>query len=141
MPGLPYIPQYITEPTPPGFRDEEFEYYFDSNNTPGLAALSTPGQTANKITLQLQQDAEFIWHALEISSLRYLRELPANTGPLCVRFYDPFGNELTSVQVEVDRAFGATLNTAFPIGRLPVVFEPPIRCPAGGFLQIDLLLL
>lgn len=131
MPGLPYIPQYITEPTPPGFVDEEFEYYFDSNNTPGLAALSTAGQQANKITLQLQQDAEFIWHGLEISG---------NTGPLCVRFYDPFGNELTAMQLEVDRAYGATLNAGSPIGRLPVVFEPPIRCPAGGFLQVDLYL-
>lgn len=132
MPGLPYIPQYITEPAPPGFVDEEFEYYFDSNNTPGLAALSTPGQQANKITLQLQQDAEFIWHGLEISG---------NAGPLCVRFYDPFGNELTAMQIEVDRAYGATLNAANPIGRLPVVFEPPVRCPAGGFLQVDLYLL
>ena len=132
MPGLPYIPQYINDPTPPGFVDEEFEYYFDDLNTPGLAPLSVTGQTANKITLQLQKDSEFIWDALQISG---------NTGPLCVRLYDPFGNELTAMQLEVDRTYGATLNAASPIGRLPVVFEPPIRCPAGGFLQVDLLLL
>ena len=118
-------------PTPPGFVDEEFEYYFDTSNTPGLAPLST-GNGIAKVTLQLQQDAEYLWRALEISG---------NTGPLCIRFYDPFGNELTAVTVECDRAYGSTLNAANPVGRLPVVFEPPITCPAGGFLQVDILVL
>jgi hypothetical protein len=128
---MSYRPQYVTTPTPPGFVDEEFEYYFDSTNTPALAPLVS-GQQVNRVTLQLQQDAEFIWRGIEISG---------NTGPLCARFYDPFGNELAAMQVEVDRAYGATLNGANPVGRLPVAFEPEIRCPAGGFLQVDLLVL
>ena len=55
-----YRPQYVMPPTPPGFVDEEFEYYFDNLNTPALAPLVS-GQSVNKVTLQLQQDAEFIW--------------------------------------------------------------------------------
>jgi hypothetical protein len=128
---VPYRPQYVTAPTPSGFVDEEFEYYFDSENTPGLQALSS-GQSVNRVVLQLQQDAEFIWREIQISG---------NTGPLCIRFYDPFGNELSAVTVECDRAYGATLNAGEPVGRLPVVFEPEIRCPAGGFLQVDILIL
>ena len=128
---MSYRPQYAMPPTPPGFRDEEFEYYFDSTNTPGLQPLVS-GQKLNKVTLQLQQDAEFIWRAIEISG---------NTGPLQIRFYDPFSNELSAVTIECDRAYGATLNASEPVGRLPVVFEPPITCPAGGFLQVDILIL
>lgn len=126
-----YVPQYAPSPAPPGFRDEEFEYYFDTQNTPGLKALSS-GQSANKIVLQLQADAEFIWRAVQISG---------NTGPLQIRFYDPYSNELTAVTVEADRAYSATENGNPPIGRLPVVFEPEIRCPASGFLMVDILVL
>jgi hypothetical protein len=126
-----YRPQYLVDPTPEGFVDEEFEYYFDSNNTPGLQALS-PGQQVNKVVLQLQADAEFIWRAIQISG---------NTGPLCLKFYDPSGRELFAVDVEADRAYSASLQGASPIGRLPVVFEPEIRCPASGFLEVDILIL
>ena len=126
-----YIPQYVTAPTPPGFQDEEFEYYFDSNNTPGLIPLSV-GQSINQLTLQLQTDCEFIWRGFQLSG---------NTGPLCIRFYDPFGNQLSAVLLEADRAYSATEQGANPIGRLPVIFEPEIRCPAGSFIQIDLLVI
>jgi hypothetical protein len=127
---LPYRPQFLYPPTPPGFKDEEFEYYFDANNTPGLAALSV-GQSVNKIILQLQQDSEFIWRAIQISG---------NTGPLCIKFYDPFGNELSAVTVECDTAYNATLQAQNPIGRLPVTFEPAIECPGGGFLEVDIFI-
>jgi len=126
-----YRPQFVTEPTPEGFVDEEFEYYFDSVNTPGLQAI-LPGQQINKVVLPLQPDCEFIWRAIQISG---------DTGPLCLRFYDPFGNELSAVQVENDRSYAGSLQGANPIGRLPVVFEPAIRCPRGGFLEVDILIL
>jgi hypothetical protein len=128
---MPYVPQYVTPPTPLGFKDEEFEYYFSSVNTLGLAPLLA-GQSVNRIPLQLQPDAEFIWRAIQLSG---------NTGPLCIRFYDPFGRELSAVTVEADTAYNATLQAENPVGRLPVVFEPEIRCPAGGFLEIDILIL
>ena len=128
---MPYRPQFIAPPTPPGFRDEEFEYYFDSVNTPGLTALEA-GQSVNKVVLQLQNDAEYIWRAIQISG---------NTGPLCLKFYDPFGNECSAVTVECDTAYDATLQALDPIGRLPVVFEPEVHCPAGGFLEVDILIL
>ena len=128
---MPYRPQSVQLPTPPGFVDEDFIYYFDSNNTPGLAPLSS-GQAVYKIVLQLQADAEFILSGFQVSG---------NTGPLCVRFYDPFGNDLGACQVECDRAFSGTENGAAPVGRLPVEVEPRIQCPAGGFLMIDVLVL
>lgn len=124
---MPYVPQYVTPPTPPGFVDEEFEYYFDSQDTPALAP-PLPGELVAKVVLQLQADAEYIWRAIEISG---------NTGSTCLRFYDPYGNELSAVTVEADRSYDATLNGPSPLGRLPVVFEPEIRCPAGGFLMVD----
>lgn len=126
-----YRPQYITPPTPEGFQDEEFEYFFDSINTPGLAALVS-GQSVNKIALQFQNDAEFIWRGVQISG---------NTGPLQLRFYDPFGNELSAVTVECDRAYSGTLNGGAPMGRLPVPLEPEIRVPPSGFLMVDILVL
>jgi hypothetical protein len=52
-----------------------------------------------------------------------------------------FGNQLSAVQLECDRAYSATENGPNPIGRLPVVFEPEVHCPAGGFLQVDILVL
>ena len=128
---MSYRPQFVTAATPPGFVDEEFEYYFDQSNTPGLTPLAG-GQSVNKLPLQLQTDSEFVLRALEISG---------NTGPLCIRLYDPFGNELSAVTVECDTAYDATLQAGNPIGRLPVPFEPEARCPAGGFLQIDILVL
>jgi hypothetical protein len=126
-----YVPQFARESTPEGFVDEEFEYYYDSTNTPGLSAL-LPGSVVNKVQLPLQPDSEFIWRAIQISG---------DTGPLCLRFYDPFGNELSAVVVENDRSYSAFLQGPNPIGRLPVVFEPEIRCPRGGFLQLDIQIL
>lgn len=128
---IPYVPQFVYPPTPEGYVDEEFEYYFDSTNTPGLDAV-TPGSQVNRVVLPLQPDCEFIWRAIEISG---------NTGPMCLRFYDPFGNELSAVQVENDRSYSAFLQGANPIGRLPVPFEPEIACPKGGFLEVDILVL
>lgn len=128
---MEYRPQFLTAPTPEGYVDEEFEYYFDSTNVPGLAALS-PGESINKIVLQLQSDSEFIWRAIQISG---------NTGPLQIRFYDPFSNELAACVLECDNYLSGTLQGGQPIGRLPVVFEPEIRCPASGFLMVDILIL
>lgn len=128
---MPYRPQFAYPPTPDGWIDEEFEYYFDPVNTPGLN-VSVTGQIALKIPLQLQKDAEFIWRGVQISG---------NTGPLQVRLYDAFDHELAATLVEVDREYSATLNGGPPIGRLPIPMEPEIRCPPGGFLQIDLLVL
>ena len=119
---MPYRPQYAVEPTPPGFQDEEFAYNFV---LPSLSA----GQSINKQTLQFQQDAEFICRGIQLSG---------NTGPLQIRFYDPFGNELAAAVLEADLQLSGTLQSGAPIGRLPVVFEPEIRVPAGGFLQVDL---
>ena len=125
---MSYRPQFLYTPTPEGFVDEEFEYYFDSTNTQGLSA-PLPGQLTGKLTLQFQQDAEFVWRGTQISG---------DTGPLCIRFYDPQGYELAAVTVENGLAYTGYLQGANPIGRLPVPFEPEIIVPKGGYLQVDL---
>jgi hypothetical protein len=128
---VPYRPQYLMPPTPPGFVDEDFNYYFDQTNVPALAALSS-GQSILNVILQLQSDAEFTLDALQLSG---------NTGSLQLKFYDPFSNELGACVVECDRAYSGTVNASAPVGRLPVPIEPPIRCPAGGFLKVDITVL
>lgn len=126
-----YRPQFCYPDPPEGWVDEEFEYYFDTSNTLGLT-LPAVGQLSAQIVLQMLPDADFLWRATQISG---------NTGPLCIRFYDPQGRELSAVIVEADRAYSGYLGAQNPVGRLPVPFEPEIRIPAGGFLMVDLLTL
>jgi hypothetical protein len=121
---LTYRPQYAYPPPPPGFVDEEFEYYFDSFNTPSLAIVPS-----NKVPLQLQQDAEYHIRAFELSG---------NTGPLLLRFWDANGNQLSQVQVENDLAYAATVSGAPPVGRLPVPLPDEIVCEAGSVILVDL---
>ena len=128
---MAYLPQFVTVPTPAGFQDEDFHYSFDQSNTP-LLGVVTPGQEALRLTLQLQSDCEFHLRGFQISG---------NTASLQIRVYDCYGNELSSTLIECDRAYSATENGAAPIGRLPVVVEPELICPPGGFLSLDLAVL
>ena len=123
---MSYRPQYAYPPPPPGWRDEEFEYYFDQNNVPALAVIPS-----NLIPLPLQQDAAYFIRGIQISG---------NTQNLMVRLWTPDGMQLSQTLFEVDRGYSGTLNGNAPMGRLPVPLEPEIPCPAGGNLMIDLAL-
>jgi hypothetical protein len=123
-----FRPQFPASEPPPGYVDEDFVYYFDATNVPDLATFPAAGNSILKIPLQLQHDAPFILRAIEISG---------NTGPLGVRFTDPFGWELAADSIEADRGYSGTVNGANPVGRLPVMVEPEVYCPAGAVLLLD----
>ena len=125
---MSYRPQYAYPEPPEGTVEEDFVYYFDQTNVPALGtiAVNTP---LSKIVLQLEADAPFKLRGVQISG---------NVGNLYMRLYDAHDQQLSQVLVEADRAYAGTLNGTQPIGRLPVVLEPEIPCPAGGFLMIDL---
>ena len=125
---MSYRPQYAHPEPPEGMVEEDFVYYFDQTNLPVLGTIST-NTPLSKIVLQLQADAPFKLRAVQISG---------NVGNLYMRLYDAHDNQLSQVLVEADRSYSGTLNGPQPIGRLPVVLEPEIPCPAGGFLMIDL---
>jgi hypothetical protein len=123
-----YRPQYAYPDPPEGFQEEDFVYFFDQSNTPPLGNVPI-NQPISRVILQLQPDAPFNVRAIQISG---------NAGNLLVRFYDAHDNPLSQIMVEADRSYSGSENGAQPIGRLPVVLEPEIRGPAGGFLQVDL---
>lgn len=122
---MPYRPQYAYPPPPPGWKDEEFEYYFDSTTIPALALVPN-----NQIVLPLQADAEYHIRGIQVSG---------NTGNLLVRLWTARGDQLSQVPIEVDRAYSGTLNA--PTGRLPVPFADKIVCPPGSVLRVDLAIL
>lgn len=125
---MPYRPQFAYDPPPEGYAEEDFVYYFDSTNTPALNQVPV-NEPLSRIALQMQADAEFRLRAIQISG---------NVGQLLMRLWDPFGNQFSQVMIEADRAYGGSEQGPQPIGRLPVVVEPEIPCPAGGLLLIDL---
>lgn len=127
---MAYRPQYAYPEPPRGMVEEDFVYYFDQTNIPvlGQVPVNTP---LSKIVLQLQSDAPFKLRGIQISG---------NVGNLMMRLYDAHDNELSQTLLEADRMYSGLENGAQPIGRLPVVFEPEIPCPAGGFLMVDLML-
>ena len=126
---MAYRPQYVTAPAAANYDEEDFVYSFDSSNLPVLAGLIHPGDVIRQLVLQLQNDAPFRLRAIQISG---------NTQSMQIRWYDPQGNLLSAVLVEADRDYSGTLNGPAPVGRLPVMVEPEISCPAGGFLSVDI---
>ena len=121
---MPYRPQYAYEHPPPGWADEEFEYYFDNLNTPALDIIPS-----SKVPLQLQPDAEFRIRGIQISG---------NVGNLAIRFWTPSGEQISQCLIEADRAYAGTLNDGPPVGRLPVPLADEIVCPAGAVLLVDI---
>lgn len=119
---MPYRPQFAYPPPPPGWQDEEFEYHFDSTNTPALAIVPS-----DQVILPLQADAEYRIRGIQMSG---------NTGNLVIRLWTPRGDVLSLVPVENDLAYSGTVNA--PTGRLPVPLNDEIVCPAGSVLRIDL---
>ena len=117
-----YRPQYAFE-TPRGFRDETFHYSFDKSTVAALGVSIAAGALVNDIILQLQNDAEFVCRAIKV-------HLAAAGSNLDLWLKDPFGNYLSQTYIPINRAYrGAGIGV---VGRLPVIIEPEIICPAGG---------
>ena len=126
---MAYRPQSVYPDPPEGWEDTDFVYYFDPVNTPALGGGLPAGETIQKIPLQLQPDADFYLRGIQISG---------NTGRLGLTFWTPAGDPISQVTVEADRAYSGTLNGNPPVGRLPVMVEPEIFCPAGSQILLDL---
>jgi hypothetical protein len=138
---MSWRPQFVFS-TPPGYRDEEFIYYFDRTNTPSLAAGAT-----QDIGLTLQQDQPFVWRAWEIQN-GAAATFNAFTGVLDgVRWKDPYGNYLsfgfvpTALYTRASSGLpflatgGLTPSAPFTQG-LVVPIEPEIFCPAGAVITL-----
>ena len=123
-----YRPQYAFE-TPRGFRDETFHYTFDKTNVAALGVILPTLQLRNDIILQLQNDAEFVCRAIKVVGAADERGgTPISN--LDIWLKDPFGNYLSQTYVPISRYLTGA-GRAVP-GRLPVIVEPEVMCPAGG---------
>lgn len=122
----------LTHPeAPTGMMWEEFEYNFDPTNTPILNTQLLPGQTLLNIPLVLQSDAVFFIRAIQVND-------PQQS--LGVRFRDAFGRYLSSPDTFVP---SFTYSSPQPLnGSLPgisvVLIEPPLECPKGSVILLDI---
>jgi hypothetical protein len=113
-----------------GFRDEQFHYSFDASNVPILGTAILAGQRVENITLQLQNDCEFILRALKVQATD-----DSVSGLYCT-IQDPFGNYLSAVPLPLSGYF--TGGGAISVGRMAVPFEAETWAPLGGFFRLDL---
>ena len=124
-----YRAQYGFPPTPKGFDDQMFHYSFDSTTVPALGVSLAAGAYSNDVTLQLQNDAEFILRGIKVQT-----QAGTTGSNLSMQIKDPFGNYLSAGPVDLSRYLrGSGLAV---IGRLIVPFEAEIVCPIGGFFQL-----
>lgn len=105
--------------------DEQFHYSFDSGNVPVLGHAIAAGGSVNNITLQLQNDAEFI-----------LRGVKFSASNLAVQIKSPYDEYLSATYLPISRYVQGSGLTF--LGSLFVPFESEIRCPVGGSLQLFL---
>lgn len=117
-------------PDPPeGYAWEEFEYSFDSTNTPALATQLATGQSLLNIPLALQSDAPFLWRGIQVYFPQQF---------LGLRFRDAFGRFLSDDFVP-SSAYSSfqSLNGSLP-GIGIVLVEPGLECPKGSVILLDL---
>ena len=122
-PQFPYL-------TPEGFQDEEFHYYFDSNDQPALSVGSLAvGQSLSGIPLVLQTDAPFLWRGLIIDN---------PSAAFAVRFRAPDGTYLSDDFVPI--GFYSPIPPADhpPVGNSPTVLDFEIPCEKGSVVYLDI---
>src|SRR5262249_18710436 len=115
-------------PTPTGWTDDEFGYWYDQFNTPGLQISLGPGEERRGVMLFFESDAEFHLKAIEIND---------PSGVLGVILYDPAGQAMSQDYLPVWLAF-SSLSSAQNPGQCPVVFEPELVFPAGAGMRLDI---
>lgn len=133
-----YRPQFAY-PTPEGCEDTDFVFSFDGSNTP-LLNQDVSGQTISNIPLLLDRDSPFYWRAWKIDGIRETTNKLPNQYEIpniSVKLQDPYLNDLS------DSLIPAVLS-GFPSNPVdfnhsvltgsPVVLEPEIYCPAGGYI-------
>jgi hypothetical protein len=124
----PYVPQF-NQPTPEGFRDVPFVYYYDGNNTPQLNSNVAASSRIENIPLPLQRDADFYWRGFEVI-------VSSVSSQLFVKFRDNAQNFLFDDYIRIPELVGA--GRAAVTGQSVVTLEPEIFCPAGGTLWLFL---
>ena len=122
-----YRPQFAYR-TPKGFRDVEFEHFYDSTTLAALAPVSGSVSPVYSIPLNIDPDAEFRWRGVKIDHLFSL-----NVG---LRFRDPYGNYLSDDFVPVWLAFIPPSLTIYTGGQ-SCIHEPEIVCPASSVVLLD----
>jgi hypothetical protein len=121
-----YRPQFAF-PTPEGFRDQEFEHYYDYTTLPALAGVG-PAKLYD-IPLTIDPDAEFRWRGVKFDHTTL-----ANYG---VRFRDTHLNYLSDDFVPSYLAFIGPSTDARSGGQ-GVDAEPELICPASGEVTLDI---
>ena len=123
-----YRPQWFY-PTPKGCRDQAFNYFYDIANAPysSLAADSTQ----ENIPLMIETGSKFMWRGVRVNLDGGTSGMPVT---LLVRFFDSFGNALSSDFVPVIQYVNPSGSAA---GGLPVPIEPEIECPAGSGILVS----
>lgn len=111
--------------TPPGYKDQDFQYSFDGNtNTPLLSGNINSGVLIQNIILPLQPDEVFLWRGWKVQSYSI------SFMPLYIQWRDPMGNYLSLCPVPV--AHIALPGGIAGYGFETVPIEPEIPCPAGS---------
>lgn len=126
--------------TPPGFRDEWAEYYFDETSVGALAVTLTPGQILANIPLLLSNSStgtfltDFLLRGIGIGE----NAAADNILSLGIRFRDAVGNYLSNDFESL--AFYESLNVdAATHGSWFELYEPELPFPKGAVFLIDLI--
>lgn len=127
-----YRPQFVYAPPPPGYRDEDFDYYFDFT-TVALLNNTTLASAAiiQNIPLTLQSDAAFLWKGIQVKGVNGADPVVA------IQLKDAHSNYLSDDFVPLD-LYAAPNSTSPQAGFLGIVWEPPIICPAGCTIWMNL---
>jgi hypothetical protein len=139
---LIYRPQFAY-PTPPGFRDQEFQFFYDSSILPQLDPQIGDPNPILSLPLTVDPDAPFYWRGVKINN-----PLLGNYG---LRFRDPFGNYLACSALNGNNSPTPTSDDFVPAwlayvipspsslaGGMPCIHEPEICCPAKSVVFVDL---
>jgi hypothetical protein len=123
-----YRPQWFY-PSPRGCREQAFSYFYDLFNAAysPLAVLSTQ----ENIPLAIETGSKFLWRGVRLNLGVGIGGIPVT---LLVRFFDPFGNALSSDYVPVIQYVNPSGSAA---GGLPVPIEPEIECPPGSGILVS----
>ncbi len=136
-----YKPQYQF-PTPAGFRDMDFDHYYDSQVLPQLVRIPGDQNPTLNIPFKLDPDAPFLWRGFKFFSFEPELVSADNWPNYGVRFKDPYGNPLCPPDQFVPVWLFGMPPQDYPIeGSGPPCLLPggeEIYCPASGVIYMDI---
>lgn len=144
-----YVPQY-SFPTPEGFRDLDFDHYYDSDPASGplyLPQLSPGPGDPNpilNIPLRIDADAPFLWRGIKFEGTPGLgpdASSPTSFANFGVRLRDPWGNYFCPDNDFVPVwLFGyQPQESSLGLGLAPGnTMEPETECPPQSVVYLDI---